>query len=174
MSALALLLAFFFGGQPATLEQPRVSRTALAAVEKTFDQRLEKASITDPFDLLGTTRGVYLEGYGAVFSAELNLIVSPNLSPFHQRFTKQEIARIHDRKLQRLPLLKQNMREMLIASAATLENLPPSEQVVLAISLFHYSWEDTAGIPGQIVMQAQRQQLLSSATRESAIRTQEF
>jgi hypothetical protein len=44
-------------------------------------------------------------------------------------------------------LLKQQMREMLIASAASLENLPPNEQVVLAVSLFHYSWEDYSGLP---------------------------
>lgn len=174
MTALAVLLAFFFAGQAAPAAHPRITRSALAGIEKSFDQRLESASVSDPFDLLGTTRGVYLEGYGAVFSAELNLIVSPNLSPFHQRFTKQEIARIHERKLQRLPLLKQNMREMLIRSAADLENLPPGEQVVLAVSLFHYSWEDSSGIPGQIVMQAHRQELLSIATRDSSIHTEEF
>jgi hypothetical protein len=66
------------------------------------------------------------------------------------------------------------MREMLVASASSLENLPPSEQVVLAVSLFHYSWEDYTGIPNQIVMQAPRQQLLSNDTRDTAIRTVEF
>ena len=104
----------------------------------------------------------------------MNLIVSPNLTPFRESFTKIEIARIHDRKVQRLPLLKQQMREMLVASAASLENLPPSEQVVLAVSLFHYSWEDYSGLPSQIVMQAERQKLLSNATRDTAIRTGEF
>jgi hypothetical protein len=141
-------------------------------MEKAFDGRL--AYTADAFDLLGSTRGVYLDGYGAVFSTELNLIVSPNLSPFHPAFSKIEIAHIHDRKVQRLPLLKAKMREMLVASAASLENLPPSEQVVLAVSLFHYSWEDYSGLPSQIVMQAERQKLLSNATRETAIRTVEY
>ena len=44
----------------------------------------------------------------------------------------------------------------------------------MAVSLFHYSWEDNSGIPGQIVMQAERRQLLSTATRDTAIHTQEF
>ena len=174
MSALAVLLAFLFAGQAPPASPARVTRAALADLEKSFDGHIEQANTADPFDLLGTTRGVYLEGYGAVFSAEVNLIVSPNLSPFHQRFTKQEIARIHERKLQRLPLLKQNMRDMLVTSAVKLENLPPNEQVVVAVSLFHYSWEDNSGIPGQIVMQAERRQLLSTATRETAVHTQEF
>jgi hypothetical protein len=174
MNGLAILLAFFFAGQEAPpAAHSRLTRAVLASVEKTCDGRLE-ASAPDAFELLGSTRAVYLEGYGAVFSAEVNLIVSPNLSPFHQSFTKIEITRIHDRKVQRLPLLKQRMREMLVASAASLENLPPSEQVVLAVTLFHYSWEDYSGLPNQIVIQAERQKLLSNATRETAIRTVEF
>ena len=175
MNGLAILLAFFFAAQEAPpASHPRVTRAALVSVEKNFDGRLARAYTPDIFDILGATRGVYLEGCGAVFSTELNLILSPNVSPFHQSFTKIEIARIHDRKVQRLPLLKQQMRELLVASAVSLENLPPSEQVVQAVSLFHYSWEDYSGLPTQIVMQAQRQKLLSNATRETAIRTVEF
>jgi hypothetical protein len=175
MNGLAILLALFFAGQEAPpASHPRITRAALASVEKSFDGRFTRAYTLDAFDLLGTTRGVYLEGYGAVFSAELNLIMSPNISPFHQTFTKVEIARIHDRKVRQLPALKDKMREMLVASAVSLENLPPDEQVVLAVSLFHYSWEDYSGLPGQIVMQAERRKLLSNATRETAIRTVEF
>ncbi len=174
MSSVAILLAMLFAHQAAAGAPPRVPRAALASLEKGFDIHIERANVTDPFDLLGTTRGVYIEDFGVVFSAELNLIVSPNLSPFHQSFTKQEIARIHERKVARLPLLRQHMREMMITTAATLENLPPKEQIVLAVSLFHYSWEDSSGIPAQIVMQAQRQQLLSNGTRDNAIRTVEY
>ena len=175
MNGLAILLAFFFAAQEAPpASHARVTRAALASVEKTFDGRFVRAYTPDAFDLLGPTRGVYLEGYGAVFSTELNLIVSSNLSPFHPVFTKIEIARTHGRKVQRLPLLKQEMREMLVASAVSLENLPSSERVVLAVSLFHYSWEDYSGLPSQIVMQAERQKLLSNATRETAIRTVEY
>ena len=174
MTGFAIILALLFGAQAAQPPPSRITRAALSGLENNFDGRFQRANATDPFDLLGTTRAVYLDGYGVVFSAELNLIVTPNLNPFHQVFTSAEKARIHERKLQRLPLLKQNMREMLIASAVSLENLPPSEQVVLAVTLFHYSWEDSSGLPAQIVMQAERQKLLSNATRETAIRAVEF
>ena len=175
MNGLAVFLALFFAGQGTPVSShARVTRAALAGIEKTFDGRFLRANAPDSFDLLGATRGVYLEGYGAVFSAELNLIVTPNLSPFHPAFTAQEKSRIHARKVERLPLLKRNMRDMLLASAASLENLPPNEQIVLAVSLFHYSWEDSSGIPSQIVMQAERQKLLGNATRENAIREVEF
>ena len=47
------------------------------------------------------------------------------------------------------------MREMLIAAAASLENVPPNEQVVLAVTLFHYVLGGSpAACPRQIVMQA--------------------
>jgi len=175
MNGLAILLALFFAGQDAPPpSHTRITRAAITGLEKSFDGRIERANAPDSFYLLGPTRGVYLEGYGVVFSTELDLIVSPNLSPFHQSFTKIEIVRIHDKKLRQLPVLKQNMREMLVASAVALENLPPSEQVVLAVTLFHYSWEDSSGMPSQIVMQAERQKLLSNATRETAFRTREF
>jgi len=172
MNGLVILLAFFFAGQDAPPAPPRITRATLAGVEKSFDSRLGYTA--DAFDLLGNTRGVYLEGYGVVFSTELNLIVSPNLSPFRAAFSKIELARIHDRKVQRLPLLRQEMRQMLATCAASLDNLPSNEQLVLAVSLFHYSWEDYSGLPTQIVMQAERQKLLSNATRETAIRTVEY
>ena len=173
MTGLAVVLALLFGA-PVPQMPARISRAALSGLEKSFDHRFQRANVSDSFDLLGTTRGVYLEGYGVVFTAELSLIVTPNLNPFHQVFTAEEKARVHQRKLERLPLLKRNMQEMLIASAIALENLPPNEQVVLAVTLFHYSWEDSSGLPAQIMMQAERQKLLSNATRETAIRTVEF
>ena len=61
---------------------PRVSRDALHAMEISFDKRIQTPSVDDPFELLGNTRGVYLEGYGAVFTAEVNLLHSANVSPF--------------------------------------------------------------------------------------------
>ena len=174
MNGLAILLALLFAGQAPPASQSRITRAALSGVEKTIDGHFARANTPDSFELLGNTRGVYLEGFGAVFSTELNLIVSPNLSPFRPLFTKAEIARVHERKLRQLPLLKANMRQALVASAAALENLPPQEQIVLAVTLFHYSWEDSSGLPSQIVMQAERQKLQSNATRETAIRTVEF
>jgi hypothetical protein len=49
--------------------------------------------------------------------------------------------------------------------------------VVLGISIFRRSWEDSTGLPAQIVMQATRKDLLNARTApaiEAAIRIQEF
>lgn len=162
-------------------QQPKVSRAALEAMEASFDKRIMKLSLDDPLDLLGATRGVYLEGYGAVFSAELSLVITPALSPFRMTVTKEEVERLRQRKLERLPVLKRVMREMLVDSAASLDAVPAEEQIVVAVSLFYYSWENRNGLPSQLLMQAPKKTLLdyqAGRIREhelqAALRTQEL
>ncbi|MDX2268503.1 MAG: hypothetical protein NW208_10390 [Bryobacter sp.] len=156
---------------------PLVSRAMLQTVEKRIDQKLESL-FDEPFLLLGLTRGVYLEKYGAVFSAELQLVVTPGVGTFG--FTtpsKELIASTRAKKLERLPQLKQAMRGQLVSAATLLERMPPGENVVLAVSLFRRNWEDADGLPSQVVMRAQRKSLLAartSAAIEAAIRLEEF
>ena len=177
--ALILLTVVTMALGAAVGDKLRVKRAALAAMEKSFDNRILKISVENPFDLLGTTRGMYLDGYGAVFTTEVNLVVTAPLSPFRQSISKEEVARLRLAKLQRLPLLKLNMRDMLISAAASLDGVPANEQIVVGVSLFHFYWEDMNGLPSQIVMQAERQKLLDfQAARmnglDTFIRTQEF
>ncbi len=141
---------------------PRVTRAAVAAMEKSFDRRLQLVGIEDPFYILGDTRGIYVDGFGVVFSTELNLIASAAPSPFRPAYTKEEIEKIRQKKTQRLEALKQNMREMLISSAASLDAISTGEQVVLGVTLFYYNWENTNGLPRQVVMQASKKALLEA------------
>jgi hypothetical protein len=166
----------------ASPDAPRVSRTALAAVEKNFDARIERAIIDNPLLLLGTTRGVYLPGYGAVFTAELNLITLPAFTPFRPQFTKEELAKIRTKKIERLPLLKQLMQETMVGAAASLDAVPPNEHIAVGVSLFyHRSWEDTTGLPSQVIMEASKQSLLdyqarriTGAALQASLRVQEL
>ena len=157
----------------------KVPRSVLAVLEKNFDQRMERYIVEDPFFLLGTTRGVYLDGYGAVFTCEVNLITGATITPFRPRFTKEEIARLRQKKLDRLPRLRQAMRDMLVSSATALTTMPEQEQVVVGVSLFYFSWEDASGLPLQILMQASRRQLLDFENGrvknlDEVLRVQEF
>jgi hypothetical protein len=139
----------------------RLTRTAMAATEKSFDHRLEREVLEgDPFLLLGMTRGVYVEGAGMVYSAEVNLAPVPGISPFHPEMTKQDWARVRTNKLKRLPSLKAAMKQMLIDSAATLDGVPTDERMVLGITLTRHPHEDSNGVPSQIVMQAVKKNLL--------------
>lgn len=178
-----LILAVVLGAAmwAAVAQGPRVGYGAIRAMEKSFDRRVLTLSTDTPFDLLGNTRGVYLGGYGAVFTTEVNLLVTNNISPFLQTIPKEYVAKVHTQKLQRVPMLKRSMQDALVATAASLDNVPAGENIVLGVTLFYYNWENTSGLPVQIVMQAQRQKLLdvqlgraSRASLDAVIRVQEL
>ena len=145
-------------------------RASILAVEKAIDRRIETL-FDEPFLLLGMTRGVYLEGSGAVFTAEVGLALSP-AGPFAAKPTAEELARLRKKRLERLPVVKDAMRDMLIRSAEMLPAVPETEDVVLGVTIFRRAAEDNTGIPAQIVMQAERRALL--AKNKSAIREREY
>jgi hypothetical protein len=160
---------------PATqVENARPNRAGMAAVETAFDARVRTFNAMDPMELFSSTQGVYLEGYGAVFTAQVDLIMTPTVTPWRQKITKEDIQNIHGRKVARLAAIKAQMREVLTIAALVLDGMPANENVVLAVSLYRFAWEDTAGLPAQIVMQAARQKLLKRPLAEDAIQTQEF
>lgn len=146
-----------------------VKRSLITDTEKKIDKRLDLVGLEDPFLLIGQTRGIYLDGYGAVFTTELNLVASANLSPFRPAYTKQELQRLRQRKAVRLESLKKNMREMLINTGATLDPVPANEKVVLGITLFYFSWEDSAGLPRQVIMSAPRKALVAAIKGETSL-----
>jgi hypothetical protein len=143
----------------AAADKPRVTRVMIDGVERSFDRALGSVDVNDPFDLLGQSRGVYLPGYGAVFTCEVNLVVT-SISPFYPALTSADLLKLHAKKLQRLGVLKSLMRKEMTGWAAELETVPPNEQVVLGVTLFYRSFENREGLPSQIVMQATRQALL--------------
>ena len=154
----ALLLATAMPGTQ--LAKPKIPRAALAPLEGGFDASLSRPGQQPPFDLLGNTRAVYLKGYGVVFTAELNLIIAPRITPFRQFIAKEDVEKVYRQKLANLEPLRKAMRELLATSAASLNALPPNEQIVVSVTLFYYSWEQKAGLPSQILMQASKGELV--------------
>jgi len=57
-----------------------VSPATIAAVEGTINQTLSIGP-ADPYELLGTARGTYLNGYGALFTVQLDLVNAGPISP---------------------------------------------------------------------------------------------
>jgi hypothetical protein len=142
-------------------ERPGVARKVFTELESNMDYKFRVANDKDPFDLLGLTRGLYLPGYGAVVTTELSLIVTPTINPFKLKIPPEEVAKIHQRKLDHLPLLRKTMQGMWRDAATALTSMPDSEQVVLAVRLLYQPWEDTTGLPGQIVMKGARKSALT-------------
>ena len=140
---------------------PRVNRAVLNTAERSLDDRINKLWEDNPLALVGLTRGVYLEGYGAVFTAEINPISGP-LALMHGSFTKEEKDRYHKRRAERIPQLVTVLKQMLVSSAASLDPIPAEEQVVIAVALSHNPWEDVTGLPGQVMVQASKKKLLEA------------
>lgn len=177
MKRLAIGLLVAAAIWAATAEHPHFKRAALTSVEKSFDRRIMTLA-DDPYLLVGDTRGIYLEGYGAVFTAEVNLANGPSLSPFRPSITKDDIARIRVKKLERFPILRQQMQDALLAAAGSLNEIRPNEQIVIGVSLLYRAEEDASGMPGQILMQGEKAQLLDAKVGRlelgSAVKVREF
>ena len=157
-------------------DKPAVTRPMVESMQKSLDQRLSRLWPDDPAEVLGLTEGAYINGYGAVFMAEANLAPAAGISPFHPAVTPEEVKRTHDKKLARVPKLREAIRGMLADSAKSLDALPADEQIAVGVSLFYWNWENRAGLPAQIVMHASRRALLqAAATPEKApIATDEY
>lgn len=162
----------------AATESPRVSRSVLSAMERSLDTRINRLWDDNPLALIGSTRGVYLEGCGAVFSNEVNM-VTEGVSLMNLNMTKDQKDRYHAKKLARLPQLKQAMKQALVDSAASLDPVPMDEQIAFSVVLSRYTWEDATGIPAQITFQASKRKLLdvkraNGAGMDAAIRVTEY
>jgi len=172
MQPFLLLAVFAASTVPAGAANasPRVTRPMLVAMEKSLDSRVTRLSQDNPFVLLGPTRGIYLDGYGAVFTAEINLVSMPAaMMMFRPELTKEEIEQHRQKKLSRLPQLKEALRQALIDSAASLDTVPGEEQIVVVAMLSKYPWENMTGLPLQIMMQASKKSLLEQRGNPSAL-----
>jgi hypothetical protein len=144
-------------GQPV-----RLSLATFYQIERDFDSKLEKlGDANTPIDMLGATRGVYLDGYGAVFIAEMSLVRAPSITPFHAAISKEEVERVHKQKVDRLPVLRNTMKEMVKSAARTLFLIPENQQIVFAVRLDYLQWENTSGLPGLVLMRADRKSALA-------------
>jgi hypothetical protein len=106
--------------------------------------------------LLGDTRGVYVDGCGVIFTAEISLVKVPELNPFLKEVPKERVDHVHQLRIERLPILKEAMDEMVHAMAMTFLQIPSDQRVVLVVRLRYKSWEYVAGMPAQVTMSATR------------------
>ena len=162
---LCLILPFLLLAVAASTiasDAPRVSRDQMVAVEKLLDSHYAKLWEDNDVAVLGPTRGIYLDGYGAVMTSEVNLVAGPTLLFMRGPLNKDEVEKFRQKKVSRVGDLRRAMRQALIDSATALDNVPPEEQIVVVALLSKYPWEDVKGLPRQIMMQAQRKALLGA------------
>jgi hypothetical protein len=147
-------------------------------MEKSLDERIARLWPDNPLALTGRARGIYLEGYGAVFTTEINT-ASEGISLMHTSLTQQEKDHVHHLKIDRVPQLKKVLEDALVESAAALDSVPLDEQIVIEVDLDRYTWEAAGGYPAEILLQATRRKLLDvkqakGAGMDLAIRITEY
>jgi hypothetical protein len=140
-------------------ERPPVALLTLTALEKDLDIRIATTGGADPCIVLGGTRGLLVTGFGAVFTSDVDLVNSPSIGLFQPTISPEQKALVHKRKLAHLALLQTAMRDtlMALAQSASLKSMAGTDQIVVGLRLMYRPWEDTSGLPGEIVMRADRQ-----------------
>jgi hypothetical protein len=155
-----LLIAAAIGAAAATA--PRVTRNVLKTVESSLDERIKGLWPDNPFTLVGNnTRGLYLEGYGAVFTVDVSPVLSYT-SLMHPSVTKEEVVKAHKERIEKIAQLKQTMRQAVADAAASLDPVPADDQITMIVYLAYHQWEDISGTPGQLTFQAKKQALLEA------------
>jgi hypothetical protein len=129
-------------------------RAQIVAAERIVDQRFQSVGDNAPMAVVGNSRGAYIEGYGVVFNVQVNIAPVGNISPFRRSYSDEEIRQINIRKRQRIETLEQRTRELLVELSGSIPGLPANEKIAIAVSLFHFTWEDLTELPKQMVMAA--------------------
>ncbi len=142
-------------------ETPRVNRVQMEIAEKGLDATLQRLTPDYTSTLIGPSRGVYLDGVGVVLTAEV-IVVNAPVGIMHPLPTKEEIVQMRRTKLVRVAQLKKVLKDALVSVAGSLDTIPPDEQILIAVIIPRFSFEDPAGIPVQITVQASKRKLLES------------
>jgi hypothetical protein len=140
---------------PASAQLGTMKQAPPASVKTagTMDVPLQTGG-ADPCNLLGQTRGIYVSGLGAIFTAEVELAATPGgVGLFQTTVGPAQKAKIHKDKLAHVPLLETALRDMALSLAASPSlRLSDTDQVVVAVRLVYRPWEDMTGLPGQILV----------------------
>lgn len=158
-------------------EPLKIDRAAFTKVSDSVDNKFKTLWPDYPAELVGVTHTVYIRGYGAVITGEVNVAPSSGITPFHQIITKEDVARAHQKKVQRMPDLRAAMQALLVDSAAQLRDVPDNEEVAIAVALFYWHWEDRSGLPDQLVMHAPKKALATAVkdkTLGTVVRIEEY
>ena len=121
----------------AAIATPRISGNLLKTVESSLDDRVKSLWSDNPFSIIRAARGLYLDGYGAVFTVDVSPVLSTT-SMMHPTVTKDEIVNAHKARIARIAVLKQAMRIAVADAASSLDPVPDDDQVTLVVYLAHH------------------------------------
>jgi len=155
---LAVLCAV---GIVAAATTPRVSGNVLKGVETSLDDRIKSFWPDNLFSVTRLTRGLYLDGYGAVFTMDVSPVLSTT-SMMHPTVTKEEVVKAHKVRIERIAQLRQVMPMAVADAAASLDPVPAEDQITIVVYLTYHSWEDVSGTPAQLTFRGKKKALLDA------------
>ena len=93
-------------------ETPGVPLQVIRGLEKDMDGRIAVTGGKSPCNVLVSTRGLYISGLGAVFSAEVELSATPGgISLFQTTVGPEQKAKYRNDKLTNIPLLEKTLSD---------------------------------------------------------------
>ena len=119
-----------------------------AAIEKALRQSVRNTVLRAP-------RGAYLEGYGAVFSAEASLYRIRPLTPFSPKtYSRQELDEAYQAALDRVERLKQDLRQAVAEHGSVLGQLKPDHTLAVIVHLYNGVADPGRPYPAQLIFKA--------------------
>jgi hypothetical protein len=143
-------------------------RAQTFALEKQFSERALALWGDDRYMFFLQPQAYFVDHFGIVLTADLNVAPGPiALLAFRGPITKQEIATHKRVVLQRMPKFRQFLKSELIDAAGMFPDEPETDRLSIAVTIYHFTWEDTADIPTQIVAQGVKKDLLAAKTNST-------
>jgi hypothetical protein len=146
--------------------ESRVPRSQILEVEGSINDKFH-SNTTEPYDVLGQARGTYLEGYGALFTVELQLVPVTPPNPFKPTISEAEKQSIHDRKLKKVVELRKAMYGLMSGASNTLTKLPPDQQISMEAVLWYFNWEYQRDLPKRLFMTVEKDKLQDAIAKHA-------
>jgi hypothetical protein len=142
----------------------RPTKAMLTAFEKQFVGNVLAATKDSTVTFVDPPRAYYLDNFGIMMACEVSPV--PGYGPTMFGPLNPEQIQLHHHKVEeRLPILREQMKLALFDGATRFEALDDNDRLAVAVTVYHFAWENTTGIPSQIVIQGTRKALLEARAK---------
>jgi len=158
LAAIALCAGAAYG------DRLHITRVMMAAYEKQFAVSILSAGKDSAFTFVDPPRAYYVENFGILLASEISLV--PGYGPTMFGGVSEEQIQLHHHKVtERLPVLREQMKLALFDGATRFGALDGDDRIAVAVTVYHFAWENTTGIPSQMVIQGTKKALLEARAK---------
>lgn len=162
--SIALMLVLAMPAPPAETHDYPGIKMQMQLIESLVTTAI-KQHFQNPFGILQQVKGTYLDGFGVVFTAEVNLYQMRTPNPFNRTpYSEKELSEARAQKLAHNKEAATLMQDLLRDHGAGLTFLRADENVAVVLHL--YNVPELSDMPSQIVVQTKRQTLIDAAAQK--------